>query len=611
MSSMRRRSARPDPARRRIGTNLEVLESRQLLTQTPYIPINSYPLTDFPPFKHPGSVPSAQIAHPIGTDPAILATYQNEGKFLTGQDREGNRWELTLTGPGQIIVTDATPNDGVLDDDLNTIRLVGTDPKRSILTGTVQQSARTATDSSQLPSFGLLRFNSLQAQQGVKTIILNGFILTDTITPPGSIALSPAESFLNQTTGINLHGGVGRLDFEGIDARFPASENPLPINIVIGSPTTPLKVRPSIRIDHIYNTSFDDTAFSTTGSQTIPTGPLTTPTVRLVVNGSIQSFDVVSITQQPELPTLFQPINNGFLEVPTVLIPSNTASLEYQFPIVGTTGRTSVQANSIGSIKVSGSATNVTFSKSTQPFQSSLTGLDSVGKAQFGGTTDAVAIDSRGNIGGLKFAKGLGNPTGSDPNPIYLGHPASQNGYPASGLVGVQVVTEGNIGHIVVAPSGQFLQTTQDPAGIQSGLNGTTSYVNRPGTALQSSLIATGGSIGPVHIVGDLKNSEVKAGYNYYAAIGGSEGVSGKSSIGPAKLRGNIVNSVVSASYRPVDGIYGNGNDKAGDGTITGSFSGQIYQTNTGKTVLGNQGSGFFARYTTAHPKTKVVVKKK
>ena len=46
---------------------------------------------------------------PDRTNPAVLATYQNEGRFLSGQDRQGNRWTLTLTGPGKIIVTDTTP----------------------------------------------------------------------------------------------------------------------------------------------------------------------------------------------------------------------------------------------------------------------------------------------------------------------------------------------------------------------------------------------------------------------------------------------------------------------------------------------------------------------
>ena len=210
MSSSRRRSARPDPARFRVGSSLESLESRQLMTQSPYLAIGNYPLADFAPARDPGTVPNAQIAHPIGTDPRILATYQNQGKELSGQDRQGNRWHLVLTGPGQIIVTDVTPNDGVLDDDLNTIRLVGTSATKSVLTGSVDPSARAISDSTLVTTQGTLRFNRLEALKGVKTVILNGFILTDTITPPGSAILSPAETALNQTTGINLRGGVGR-----------------------------------------------------------------------------------------------------------------------------------------------------------------------------------------------------------------------------------------------------------------------------------------------------------------------------------------------------------------------------------------------------------------
>jgi hypothetical protein len=606
MSSSRRRSARPDPARRRQWSNLEVLESRQLLTQTPYLPLSGYPTGDTLPFKHPGQVPAAQIAHPIGTNPAVLATYQNEGKNLTGEDRQGNTWNLVLTGPGEIIVTDTSPNDGVLDDDINTITLVGTNPKTSVLTGTVEESTRVMTDYSLLPTLGTVYFNRLQAVQGVKQIVLNGFILTDTLTPPGSKVLSSAESNLNQTTGIYLPGGVGTLSFEGIDARFPASFNPLPITISIGNSTTPLKVHPNIRIDSIVNTVYDDTAFTPTGSQSIPTGPLTSPTVTLIVNGTIANFDVVSVTQAGDLSTLFPPVNDSKLIIPTQLIPSDTAALEYQFPTVGTTGRTAVQAKAVGNIRVSGAATNVTFSKSTKPFSSSLTGLDSVGSAQFGGPTDAVAIDSRGNIGKLKFAKGLGNPAGSNPNPIYYGEPASQNGYAANGDIAVQIVTEGNIGSLTAGPSGAFTQISQDPAQIQAGLNGYTSTVSHPGTALTSSLVAAAGSIGSTHIVGDLQSSEIKSGYNYASAVGGSDGVSGTSSIGPATIRGNLTNSVVSASYRPNDGIYGNGNDTAGNGTITGTYAGQIYKTTGGKTVLGNQGSGFFAKYTSAHPKTPV-----
>jgi len=624
MSSKRRRSARLDPARNRLWSNLEALESRQLLTQSPYLNINSYPLTDSSPALNPGSVPLPQINHPIGTNPAILAGYQNEGKLITGQDRQGNRYTLRLTGPGEIIVTDVTPNDGVLDDDINTITLINTSPTKSVLTGTVEQSFYQPSTSELLSTLGQVHFNALVDTQGIKSVLLNGFVLTDTITPPGSPTLSPLESALNQTTGIDLQGGVGLLEFEGIDGRFPTpnaansgivSLNPSissdPIDIKIGNSTTPLTVQPNIRIDHIYNTVFDSSAFSTdptTGAinpGVVPTGPITSPTIDLIVNGAIKSFDVVSIGQEPNLATLYPDPNNATLVIPPQFIPTSSAALEYQFPIVGTTGRTAVQTTAINHVKATGSITNVTFSKAIQPFQNSLTGLDSVGYIQIGGQTDAVGIDAHGSIKLLKFEKGLGNPTGSSTNPIYYGTPTSAYGYAALGLEGVQVVTEGTIGQLIVGPNGQFLQTSQNPGLIQSGLAKTAIYVSQPGSAVTQSLVAAGGSIGKIHIVGNLTNSELKAGYNYYSAIGGSEGVTGSSTLGPLTLRGSLVDSVISASYRPNDGIYGNGNDTAGNGTITGAVAGQILTTSTGTTVLGNKNSGIYARHkhVVVHPK--------
>jgi hypothetical protein len=635
MSSTRRRSARLDPARFRLGSNLEALESRQLLTQSPWLSVNDYPLTNTLPVQNPGSVPLPDINHPIGTNPAILSGYSNEGKVISGEDRQGNRYTLKLTGPGEIIVTDTSPNDGALDDNINTITLVGTSPTQSVLTGTVEASFNQPTTPELLSSLGQVYFNALVDNQGIKTIILNGFVLTDTITPAGSATLSPLESALNQTTGINLAGGVGLLEFEGIDGRFPnpTADSPTdvlnppltsdPIDITIGNSTTPLTVKPNIRIDHIYNTAYDSSAFAQepdTGlinDGTIPTGPLTTPTIDFQVNGELASFDVVSIGQTSDLQGLTNTQSNQTfvgepnatgtqvltkstppsLVIPTQFIPTSSAALEYQYPIVGTTGRTAVQASSINHIKSAGSVTNVTFSKAIQPFENSLSGLDSVGYVQFGGQTDAVGIDSQGNIKLLKFEQGLGNPTGDSTNPIYYGTPTSAYGYAALGQEGVQVVTEGTIGKLVAGPKGQFLQTSQNPSQIQAGLAETEITVNQAGQAVTESLVAAGGSIGKIHIVGDLTNSEIKAGYNYYAAIGGSEGVGGAAStVGPLTLRGSLVDSVISASYRPNDGVYGNGNDTAGDGTITGARSGQILATTTGTTVLGNQGSGIFAK---------------
>ena len=598
MSSSRRRSSRPDSARRRPTRALETLETRQLLAQSPYLPINDYPVGDFTTTTDPGRVPAAQISHPIGSNPATLATYQNQGKVIVGQDRQGNRYQLTLTGPGTIIVTDTTPNDGVLDDDIATITLVGTNINTSVLTGTVVASQVPPQDYTELPTLGEVKFNRLQADSGVKRITLNGFVLTDTL-------LQSNQTNVDANTGISLKGGVQRLEFEGINALQADPTNVVPIIIQIGSASTPLTVHPDIRIDSINNTVYDGTGVGLGAVGTIPTGPLTTPSVQLIVNGALASFDVVSITQTSDPSTTTPGVNSTLLAIPVTLIPNFSASLQYQFPIVGTTGRTTVQATSIEHIRASGNVTNTTFSKTAQPFQNSLGGLDSVGAVQIGGTADAVAIDSRGSIKSLKFAKGAGSPIGVSTNPIYYGTPADRDGYPSQGYVGVQVVTEGNIGSIQAAPANQFTQSSQDPAQIQSGLNGTQINVVRPGTAVQSSVVVAAGSIGKTHVVGDIRNSQISAGQNYYSSIGGLEGVTGSSKVGPAKIRGDLVDSVVSASYRSNDGIYGNGNDSAGDGTITGTQSGVIYQTANGTTAAGTRGSGFFSRYNSAHPKPK------
>lgn len=596
MSSSRRRTSRPSSAQRRPVRALETLETRQLLAQSPYLPINAYPLTDFPAARDPGRVPAAQIDHPIGSSQATLAGYSNQGRVITGQDRQGNRYQLKLTGPGSIIVTDATPTDGVLDDDIDTIRLVGTSLTKSVLTGTVIESFNAPQVYTQLPTLGQVRFNRLAAAGGVKRITLNGFLLSDTLSQDGA-------AVVNATTGVDLKGGVGRLEFQGIDGRFSALTATLPIVIQIGSLSTALTVRPDIRIDSIQNTVYDAGAIGIGGTGVIPTGPLTTPSISLVVNGEVASFNVVSITQATNPASLLPAINGNIQVPPNEIIPANDAALQYQFPIVGTTGRTAVQATSIRHVRASGNVTNTTFSKSNQPFQNSLTGLDSVGSVQVGGTADAVAIDSRGSIAGLKFARSAGSPIGVSNNPIYYGTPADRRGYPANGYVGVQAVTEGDIGSIQAAPVDRFTQTSQDPAQIQSGLNGTQVNVVRPGTAVQSSVIVANGSIGKTHVVGDLRNSQINTGTNYYASIGGIEGVTGASKIGPAKIKGDLVDTVVAASYRSNDGIYGNGNDTAGDGTISGTQSGTVIQTATGTTATGARGSGFFSRYNSANPR--------
>lgn len=583
MRSTRRRPSRLSPVRP--GSGLEELEGRQLLTSY-YGNQNGLPFTNLDNTKAPTLTPltpEVKIIHPIGSDPAKLADYDNEGRYLTGEDRQGNRWTLTLTGPGKIIVTDTTPNDGSLDDDLNTIQLVGTNLAKSRLVGTVQPSARYPTDPSLIATQGQVKFNRLIAQGGVHGVELNGFVLTDTVFLPGGSR--------NATTGISLHGGTYRLSLQAIDASSPATANPQPITVSIGDPTSPLTIKPSVYIDRIINTVYNDANFTTAPASVA----LTNPSVIVSINGEAGDLNFVSIGQETDLAKL-QTLNGQFLvSVPPLVIPSDTAATAYRFPTVATTGRTSIQVKGVNNVKINGSATNVTVSRSATPFANSLTGVTHVKRLTIGGVNDAVGIDSRGNIGGVKFARGFGNPTNNKKPATNYGIPNDQNGYAANGYLGGQIVTEGSIGHIVAAPATRVLLVPQDPNNVQPFQNGTIDYGIVPGTTFTTALITAAGSIGGVTVVGDATNTEIRSGYNYYSGIGGIEGVSGASSIGPVSVRGSLIDSVFSASYRAVDGIYGNGNDSAGPGVITGRGKGYVIRTATGTTALGNRGAGFYA----------------
>lgn len=562
MSLTRRRSDRPGLALRRGGSRLEELEGRQLLTSASF---SYYNPDSLPNSVRPGNVPSPLIAHPIGIGDQTLASLDNQGKSLTGRDRNGNVWTITVHGPGQVIVSDATPDDGVLDDDLATIQLIGTDPNRTHVIGQVVASDSTLTDQSTptnslqqvVSTSGEVLFNQLVAQRGVASIILNGFVLTQTVTPASGIP--------NSGTGIFLPGGVRNLSFSGIDGLFDTSQTPAPIDVTIGSPTIPLRFKPTIRIDSITNTVFDSTATTAT------TAPQTTPTVALIVNGTIHSLQLGSVTQATE-----------------------PGAQQFFFPTVSATGRTSVQATGVDQLVVSGDATNFTVSRAPQPFSGLTSGVAQIGSAVFGGNADALGLDVAGRIGTLVFARGLGSPVGLNLVATQSGTPTNQFGYPASGLLG-GLITASSVGRIEAAPADVTLLTNNNPADLQT-LPGFTKYYAKGGKALNNAAVATTGNIGSANVVGDSIQSEIKAGFNLQAALAGQAGIQAVSRINNLRIRGDLVDSVVSASYQPGKLGYGAPGSVSANGSIAGTTDGKVVLT--GKTTaLGNVGSGFFAKH--------------
>jgi len=242
-----------------------VLENRVVLSTTvpnylsPWLPSDLYvtnPIT-----SQREQVSQRRVINPLDPNSPGLS---NQGKIVSGVDRAGDQWTITVHGPGQVIVTDTTPNDGALDDDINTIQLINTNPRTTYVTGNVIESNQELTG-------GKILFNELIATSGVKSIVLNGFVLTSDVTPA-----------VTNTTGIFLYGGVKTLSFDSVNTQIDTSVNPTPYQIVIGDANTPLKVQPSIYINSIVNLVFN----GQTDSTTIPTTPVTSPAVRMHISRS-------------------------------------------------------------------------------------------------------------------------------------------------------------------------------------------------------------------------------------------------------------------------------------------------------------------------------------
>ncbi|MBV8128825.1 MAG: hypothetical protein JO114_14350, partial [Planctomycetaceae bacterium] len=567
MGSTQQRSDRPDSARRRQLLEPEQLESRLVLSTafsnylSLYIPSDLYVTNPITNQRIP--ISARDLMQHNNPNSSILS---NQGKIVSGTDRAGDQWTITVHGPGQVIVTDTTPNDGALDDDIATIQIINSSLQTTYVTGTVIASPRALTS-------GQVLFDRLIANSGVRSIVLNGFNLSANVTPA-----------VDQSPGIFLYGGVQTLKFNDIDAIINTSVSSTPYQIVIGDPSTPLKVKPSIYLDSIINsvftsptiTSADHTTFTvgqagsftitTTGNPTaaitetgalpagmtftdnhdgtatlagtpqpgtagtysltftanngfsatqtftltvnqapapapaitsasrttftvgtagsfavtatgsptptlsesgtlpsgvtfdattgvlsgtpasntggvynltfaasngvgstvtqpftltvnpapaIPITPITTPSVIFSVNGVVQKFNVVSITQSPVAPNYLAQSQNGTVKEWTGVPQSGPIPAGYQFEysVVGTTGRTSLQALAINHLNVVGKATNFTAQRATTPFGSSLSGLKYIRRATFGGNADAVALDVDGPIGRLTFKRGLGDPT--------------------------------------------------------------------------------------------------------------------------------------------------------------------------------------------------------
>lgn len=589
MGSKRRGSSRPATARRGRFHAVEALETRQLMASniasylSPYIPTDLYVRNPATNMKE-GSYMAASLYRAHDVNGALVS---NQGKIVTGVDRAGNQWTITVHGPGEVIVTDTTPNDGALDDDIDTIQIVGSNINRTYVTGSTTASATNVTS-------GTVRFNRLIAADGVNSVVLNGFDLTSMVTPA-----------VTAETGVFLLGGARHLEFHDIIGLFDTAANPTPYQIQIGQANYPTNVKTSIYLDSIYNSVFNSE------DATIPTAPITTPWVQFSVNGVVQEFSIVSTTQSALPPNYVIDSQQGTVDAFAGVPISGPAPAAYQFyyNVVGTTGRTSLQAVAVNKLKVRGSARNFTAQRDTTPFTSQTSGLNRLGTAEFGGVADGVALDVNGPIRRLRFNRGLGDSTGvftattqtpttedSDetrtiPLPASLyGIPEGSTGYPAAGLLGGAVRAR-QIGGLSARAANLSVIYSQSPAFVSLNLPNYPTPTSVPGMAITNSSITADGSIGYANVEGNLLNSAVASGYDYQAHLQGLQAARRGSRIASYRQRGDIINSTVTAS------VDASANPPVvRDGSITGHVTGKAYNTG-GRNALGQFGSGVAARY--------------
>lgn len=578
LQNRRSDSTRVQRTKNGVGRSVESLEGRELMATLSSSQFQFYTTHDIPVQTkwHLGSFQYPYHAAEAG--PKRLMYLDNSNRVLYGEDRDGDQYVITVHGPGEVVVTDVTPNDGVLMDDIDTIQIVGSNPHTTYVTAQVTSSNRVLTD-------GMVRFQQLIAQNGVNSIILNGFALAQTLP------INEDNTVVQPGVGVFLPGGVQTLQLADIEAYNDVSGvyNTNPVRIVVGDAASPLKKAPIIRVGTIYNTMYSSQF------EGVPNVPQTTPTVSFEVYGPTHAITTNAITRQ-------MPV----------------AGLEARYPKPGAQGLTSIATTSIGQFQAIGGVNYTRIARNTGTNISPTTALDHAGLIHIGGTADALSVSSNGPIRSLRLMRGLGDPDGTSTATQYYGTPAGQKGFPAYGYMGGQI-NAGAINRINIGAANTIMQYSNSPQFIQR-TQGVTNYFPRAGSAMTNAAITTSGSMGtkPVHtgsinhfgkkihsnatgvlIRGDLAQSEIASGFDYNQYVTGVSPVTGPSVIRGLRMKGSLVDSVISASYAPdvATQDFLQATDQVSPGGIQGGIYGPGLAYDDGRgTALGRLGSGVFAR---------------
>jgi len=494
---------KPAPSRRSLRPLAESLETRQLLSSL-------------------STVPSATVS---------------------GTDTKGDRWTLTLYGPGTLNVVDKngnafSPANQYTPDDINTITVSGTITAESRLVGKVtyvpansdgrvffQQLTINNTGEYGQLNPALVHPRASIPQNGIAAVDMPNFWLGNT---NGTAPTAPSNfhSGFNLAGGINAPEGINNLRFGGVDTTFtPAGgkpPNPTGQNtefvINLGPP---IVGGTSIIVNKVITDA---------GSVTSSSGTTTVfqDSVTFAVNGRINLFQANEIdgdTATGMVPTQFTPPST---QPQTSLRPGGT----YLVSDVGG----GVATGQIGDIRIGGNATNFTaFALDTDlftfPSADAVTGPQ-VSNFFIGGQTNNVILVAPSGSRNVFFGQGMDN--------VYINTEFIQNLQANRGAVGSAVTVKRNIGNMVMG--GDVINSF-----IQSGYDQELSAVaNIPATTTAGMTFTAGGVFNgeaPPTIVNRISNAvAILPTFSPLAHGGGA--IHGR-------IAGNVTNSIISVSVDP------------------------------------------------------------
>src|SRR5271157_5544468 len=515
---------KPAPSRRSLRPLAESLETRQLLSSL-------------------STVPSATVS---------------------GTDTKGDRWTLTLYGPGTLNVVDKsgtafTPANKFTPDDISTITVSGTITAESRLVGKVtfvpansdgrvffQQLTINNTGEYGQLNPALVHPRASIPQNGIAAVDMPNFWLgwTGITTGTAPTAKSNFHEFGTNSFllagGINAPEGINTLRFGGVDTTFsPTGVTPLDQtgqnNEFVINLGPPIAGGTSI----IVNKVITDAAPPGTG--TPASTAVTQDSVTFVVAGRINLFQANEIdgdtgTGTSSSGASFTLVPTQFIRNPTQPQPQTPLLPGGTYLVSDAPAPSGLTTGQIGDIRIGGNATNFTaFALETDTFTVPPT-VDPVTGPQvsnffIGGQTDNVILVAPSGSRNVFFGQGMDN--------VFINTEFIQNLQANRGAVGSAVTVKRNIGNMVMG--GDVINTF-----IQSGYDQNLSAVaNLPANSIQGVTAPTGVFNGeaPPTIMNRISNADFNEA-NFSPLAHGGGAIHGR-------IAGNVTNSIISVSVDP------------------------------------------------------------